>query len=65
MNDGMATEGPAFEKIVSALRAAGAQDVIYVNSVAAAMSGLLPGYPPIYRQGCRRGGAVPVAAGAD
>ena len=48
MNEGMATEGPAFDKIVAALHEAGAKDIIYVNSVAAAMSGLLPGYPPVY-----------------
>ncbi len=48
INDGMATEGPSFDKIVKTLRAAGARDIIYVNSVAAAMSGLLPGYPPVY-----------------
>jgi hypothetical protein len=48
MNDGMATEGRQFEKIVAALHEAGAKEIIYVNSVAAAMSGLLPGYPPVY-----------------
>jgi len=48
MNDGMATTGPQFEKIVAALREAGAKEIIYVNTVAAAASGLLPGYPPIY-----------------
>jgi hypothetical protein len=48
MNEGMSTEGPAFDKTVKALREAGAKEVIYINSVAAAMSGMLPGYPPIY-----------------
>lgn len=48
INEGMASEGPGFDKIVAALKAAGAHDIIYVNSVAAAMSGLLPGYPPVY-----------------
>jgi hypothetical protein len=48
MNDGMAADGPLFGKIVDALRNAGAKEVIYVNTVAAAASGLLPGYPPIY-----------------
>jgi hypothetical protein len=48
MNEGMAAEGPHFEKIVRALRDAEATEIIYVNSVAAAMSGLLPGYPPVY-----------------
>ncbi len=47
-NDGMSIEGPAFEKLVASLREAGAKDIIYVNGVAAAMSGLLPGYPTIY-----------------
>ncbi|MFZ5432263.1 MAG: hypothetical protein ACOZB3_00670 [Calditrichota bacterium] len=48
INEGMASEGPAFQKIVEALKDARADEIIYVNSVAAAMSGLLPGYPPIY-----------------
>lgn len=48
INEGMASEGQAFERIVAALKEAGARDIIYVNSVAAAMSGLLPGYPPVY-----------------
>lgn len=48
MNEGVATEGLQFDKIVAALREAGAKEIIYVNSVAAAMSGLLPGYPPVY-----------------
>ena len=47
-NDGMSIEGPAFEKLVASLREAGAKDLIYVNGVAAAMSGLLPGYPTVY-----------------
>lgn len=48
MNEGMATEGPQFEKIVASLKEAGVKEVIYVNSVAAAVSGLLPGNPPVY-----------------
>jgi hypothetical protein len=48
MNEGMALEGPAFEKTVSALKEAGAKEIIYINTVAAAMSGMLPGYPSIY-----------------
>ena len=48
MNDGMAADGPLFGKIVAALREAGAKEIIYVNTVAAAASGLLPGYPPVY-----------------
>jgi hypothetical protein len=47
-NDGMATEGPLFEKLCQDLKAAGANDLIYVNGVAAAMSGILPGYPTVY-----------------
>ncbi len=48
LNDGVALEGPAFEKIVAALKEAGANDVIYINGVAAAMSGMQPGMPPVY-----------------
>jgi hypothetical protein len=48
INDGLNTMGLAFEKIVAALKATGAREIIYINTVAAAMSGLLPGYPPIY-----------------
>lgn len=48
LNDGMALEGDGLAKIVEALKAAGARDVIYVNAVAAASSGLLPGFPPVY-----------------
>lgn len=48
LNDGVALEGEGLAKIVEALKAAGARDVIYINAVAAASSGLLPGYPPVY-----------------
>ncbi len=48
LNAGMALEGRNFEKIVAALKEAGANRVIYVNTVAAANSGLLPGMPPVY-----------------
>ena len=48
LNTGAALEGERFEKIVLALRDAGADRVVYVNTVAAAMSGLLPGYPPVF-----------------
>ena len=47
-NDGMSVEGPSFERILQSLREAGAKDIIYINCVAAAMSGLLPGYPPVF-----------------
>jgi len=48
LNDGMAAEGANFEKITAALREAGANDLIYVNTIAAAHSGILPGNPTIY-----------------
>ena len=48
MNEGMSIEGVAFEKVIAALREANANDIIYVNTVAAAASGLLPGYPTVY-----------------
>jgi len=47
-NDGMTADGPQFDKIVAALREAEANEIIYVNTVAAAASGLLPGYPAVY-----------------
>ncbi|MDA0711958.1 MAG: hypothetical protein O3B73_17300, partial [bacterium] len=48
INDGYALEGKALETIVDALKATGAQNVIYINAVAAASSGLLPDHPPVY-----------------
>ncbi|MDD5089197.1 MAG: hypothetical protein PHI18_10445, partial [bacterium] len=48
LNDGMAADGANFEKITAALREAGANDLIYVNTIAAAHSGILPGNPTIY-----------------
>ena len=48
INDGYALEGRALDKIVDALKAVDAEDVIYVNSTAAASSGILPGYPPAF-----------------
>ena len=48
LNCGVSLEGPRLEEIGSALREAGADRVVYVNTVAAASSGLLPGYPPVY-----------------
>ncbi|MFQ5578751.1 MAG: hypothetical protein ACE5G8_17375 [Anaerolineae bacterium] len=47
-NGGMALDGKPFDAIVAALNRAGAKQVIYVNTVAAANSGLLPGMPPVY-----------------
>lgn len=48
INDGLALEGKGLETIVDALKTAGAQNVIYINAVAAASSGLLPDHPPVY-----------------
>ncbi len=48
LNTGAALEGDRFDKIVQALKEAGAERVVYVNTVAAAMSGLLPGCPPVF-----------------
>lgn len=48
LNDGMALEGNPLENILEALKSAGANRVVYFNTVAAALSGLLPGMPPVY-----------------
>ncbi len=48
LNDGMAMEGKALEKLIEALQEAGADRVVYFNTVAAALSGLQPGMPPVY-----------------
>jgi hypothetical protein len=48
LNDGMALEGAPLENLLVALRAAGADRVVYFNTVAAALSGLLPGMPPVF-----------------
>ena len=48
INAGMELEGRNFEQVVAALQEAGADRVIYVNTVAAAISGLQPGMPPVY-----------------
>ncbi|MDZ7270991.1 MAG: hypothetical protein ONB17_05195 [candidate division KSB1 bacterium] len=56
INDGLATEGQAFERVVAALREAGAKEVVYVNTVASASSGLLPGFPPVYVKDIDRNG---------
>ncbi len=48
LNGGMALEGDKLDKILSALKEAGADKIIYINGVAAASSGILPGYPPVY-----------------
>lgn len=48
INYGLASEGKKFERILAALREARAERILYVNAVAAAHSGLLPGCPPVY-----------------
>jgi len=48
LNTGAALEGERLDQIVRAVKEAGADRVVYVNTVAAAMSGLLPGYPPVF-----------------
>lgn len=48
LNDGLVLEGEGLEKILSALKGAGADRVVYINTVAAASSGLLPGCPPVF-----------------
>jgi hypothetical protein len=48
LNYGLALEKKKFVMIVNALREAGAARVVYVNTVAAAHSGLLPGCPPVF-----------------
>ncbi|MDD5556000.1 MAG: hypothetical protein PHN82_01995 [bacterium] len=52
LNYGVAIEGRKFGNILTALREASADRVIYVNTVAAAHSGLLPGHPPVYVKDC-------------
>ncbi|MEW6439340.1 MAG: hypothetical protein AB1640_00245 [bacterium] len=47
-NRGLAFEGKDLESIVLALREAGAGRIVYINTVAAAISGVRPGYPPVY-----------------
>lgn len=48
LNEGMALEGKPLEKIVETLKAHGAERVVYFNTVAAAISGLLPGFPSVF-----------------
>ncbi|NNE08828.1 MAG: hypothetical protein HKN20_09750 [Gemmatimonadetes bacterium] len=48
VNSGLAIEGDGLADTLSMLREAGADRVIYANTVAAAHSGLLPDCPPIY-----------------
>lgn len=48
MNDGQALDGEGFEKILFSLKAAGADRVVYINTVAMASSGIIPGFPPVF-----------------
>jgi len=48
LNTGIALDGTRMEQVVDALKKAGAARVVYVNTVAAASSGMLPGCPPVY-----------------
>lgn len=48
LNDGLALEGGPLEKLLAALKTAGAERVVYFNTVAAAISGLQPGMPPVF-----------------
>ncbi len=48
LNVSMDLDGKGFQTIVAALQDAGAERIIYVNTVAAASSGLLPGAAPVY-----------------
>jgi hypothetical protein len=48
INGPMELEGKNFDKIVEALQEAGADHIIYINTVAAAISGLLPNMPPVF-----------------
>lgn len=48
LNDGMAMEGKPLEKLLAALKENDAEQVVYFNTVAAALSGLLPGLPPVF-----------------
>lgn len=48
LNEGMGMEGKPLENILQALKEAGAERVVYFNTVAAAISGMLPGMPPVF-----------------
>lgn len=52
LNEGMGLEGPPLENILTALKEAGADRVVYFNAVAAALSGLQPGMPPVFVKDC-------------
>jgi hypothetical protein len=46
--EGMALEGPALQILLARLREINAQHLVYINTVAAALSGLQEGMPPVY-----------------
>lgn len=48
LNDGLALEGSPLEKLLEVLKENGAGRVVYFNTVAAAISGLLPNMPPVF-----------------
>lgn len=48
LNGGMGLEGKPLEAILNALKIVGAGQVVYFNTVAAALSGMLPGMPPVF-----------------
>lgn len=48
LNGGMALEGKSLAQILSALEEAGADRLVYFNTVAAALSGMQPGMPPVF-----------------
>jgi len=48
LNEGMGMEGKPLENILQALKESGAERVVYFNTVAAAISGMLPGMPPVF-----------------
>ncbi|HMQ54781.1 MAG TPA: hypothetical protein PKD98_22070 [Anaerolineae bacterium] len=48
LNEGMALEGEPLEKTLAVLKSVGADRVVYFNTVAAAISGMLPNMPPVF-----------------
>jgi hypothetical protein len=48
LNEGMALEGEPLAKTLAVLKSVGADRVVYFNTVAAALSGMLPDMPPVF-----------------
>ncbi len=48
INDGLNMEGPALQELLEILRKVGAERIVYFNTVAAAISGLMPRMPPVF-----------------